>query len=111
MSGKKDLGVMLRVPSISFEGGVVGMVVKCASAVAPNLEAHASLCRVIRAHARVGDVDKGVRRDGSVASVVRATGITMALGPPNVGVILCGMKTRRGSRALEFVDVILSDVI
>jgi hypothetical protein len=111
MSGKKEFGVMLRAPSISFEGEVVGMVVSCASTVAPNLEAHASLRRVIRVHARVGDVDKGVRRDGGVASVGRTTGITMAMGPPNLGVILCGMKTCRGSRALEFVGLILFDVI
>jgi hypothetical protein len=39
MSGKKDLGVMLRAPSISFEGGVVGMVFTCAPATMPIPEA------------------------------------------------------------------------
>jgi hypothetical protein len=39
MSGKKDLGVMLHAPSISFEGGVVGMVFSCAPAATPIPEA------------------------------------------------------------------------
>jgi hypothetical protein len=47
MFGKKELGVMLRFPSISFEGGEAGMVVSCASVVAPNPKAHDSLRRVI----------------------------------------------------------------
>jgi hypothetical protein len=47
MSEKKELGVMLCAPSISFEGGVVEMVVSCASEVALDLKAHASIHRVI----------------------------------------------------------------
>jgi hypothetical protein len=102
---------MLRAPSISFEGGMVGMVVSCAPAVAPILGAHASLRRVIRVHARVGEVDKGVRRNKGMASVGEATGITTALGPPDVGAILHGMKTCRNSPALEFVGVILTGAV
>ena len=43
MSEKKELGVVLRTPSISFEGGVVGMVIGGAFKVMPVLEALASL--------------------------------------------------------------------
>jgi hypothetical protein len=44
--------------------------------------------RVIRVHTRVGDMDRGVRRDKGVASVGRATGVAMVLGLPNAGAIL-----------------------
>jgi hypothetical protein len=44
------------------------------------------------------DMDKRVRRDGGVALVVRATGVTMSLGSHDVGAILHGMKTNQGSR-------------
>jgi hypothetical protein len=97
---------MLRAPSISFEGGVVEMVVSCASEVALDLEAHASLHRVIRVHARLGDVGKGVRRGGGVASVGRAAGVTTSLGSPDVGAILCGTKIHQSSRTLEFIGEI-----
>jgi hypothetical protein len=35
----------------------------------------------------------------------------MALGPPDVGTILHGMETRRGSHGLKFVGVILASVV
>jgi hypothetical protein len=87
------------------------MVVNCASTVAPILGVHASLRRVIQVHARQGNVDKGVHRDRGMASVDRATGITTALGSPDVGANLCGMKTCCGSRALDFVGVILAGAV
>ena len=87
------------------------MVVSCAPAVAPILGAHASLRRVIRVHARVCKVDKGVQRNKGVASVGEATGITMTLGLLDVGAILHGMKTCHDSRALEFVGIILAGVV
>jgi hypothetical protein len=94
MSEKKELGVVLRIPSISFEGEVVGMVVSGAFGVAPDPEAHASLCRVIRVHARVGDMDSRVRRVESGASVGQAIGAATSLGSTNLGMILRGAKTR-----------------
>jgi hypothetical protein len=89
MSGKKELGVVLRTPSISFDCAVVRMVVDGAFGVTLVPKVHASLCRVIQVHARVGDVDNGVRRVGGEDSVGRATSITMPLGPPYFGMILC----------------------
>jgi hypothetical protein len=53
-------------------------------------------------------VDKGVRRDRGAASVGRATCITTTLGPPDAGAILCGVEVCRGSRALEFISVVLA---
>jgi hypothetical protein len=44
MSGKKEPGVVLHAPSISFEGRVVEMVVSGAFGVVLDPEAHASLC-------------------------------------------------------------------
>jgi hypothetical protein len=90
--GENELGVVMHTPSISFDDGVVGMVVGGAFGIALVPEAHASLHRVIRGHAWVGDV-------GGEDSVGRATGFTMPLGPPDFGAILRGMKTRRGSPA------------
>jgi hypothetical protein len=43
MSGKKEPGVVLHAPSISFEGRVVEMVVSGAFGVLLDPEAHASL--------------------------------------------------------------------
>jgi hypothetical protein len=34
----------------------------------------------------------------------------MTLGPPDVGTILRGVETCRGSRALEFIDAVLARV-
>ena len=59
----------------------------------------------------MGDVGKGVRRGGGVASVGRAAGVTTSLGSPNVGAILCGTKIHQGSRTLEFVGEILAGVV
>jgi hypothetical protein len=39
--------------------------------------------RVIWVHTRVGDEDKGVRRDKGAASVGLATCVVMVLGPPD----------------------------
>lgn len=69
MSGKKEQGVMLRTPSFSFEGGVVGRVVGGTFGVAPDPVVLASLRRVIRVHARVGNMDNRVHRVESGASV------------------------------------------
>jgi hypothetical protein len=66
---RKELGMVLRTPSISFEGGVVEMAVGGAFGVVPVREAHASLRRVIRVHARVGNVDNRVRWAGGEDSV------------------------------------------
>jgi hypothetical protein len=71
-------------------------------------EAHASLCRVIRVHARVGDVGNGVRLVGSKASVGRAKSAATSLGPPNFGSILRGTKTCRVSHGLEPASGILA---
>jgi hypothetical protein len=87
MSRKKELGVVLHTPSISFEGGVVRMVVGGAFGVAPVLEAHASLRRVIRVHARVGDVDNRVHHARGEDFVGRAIGIATPLGPSDFGSI------------------------
>jgi hypothetical protein len=48
---------------------------------------------------------------GGMASVGQATCVTTALGPRNVGAISRVMKTRRGSRTLEFVGVILAGAV
>jgi hypothetical protein len=56
-------------------------------------------------------MDKGVHRDRGVASIGRATGFTMGMGPPDIGMTLRGMKTSRGSRALKFVCIILAGVV
>lgn len=69
LSEKKEFGVMLRAPTISFEGAVIGVVIGCAPTAMPVPEAPASLCLVIRVHALVGDVDMGVRHDRRAASV------------------------------------------
>jgi hypothetical protein len=47
---------------------------------------------VIRVHTRVGDIEKGVRRDRGAASVGRATSASMVLGPPDVVAILRGAE-------------------
>jgi hypothetical protein len=61
---KKELGVVVCTPSISFEGGAVGMTTCGASRVVLGPEAFASLYRVIHVHTWVGEVDNRVCRDG-----------------------------------------------
>jgi hypothetical protein len=108
MSGKKELGAMLRAPTISFEGqsGQSGCRSCPCGYASPG--APASLRRVIRVHARVHDVDKGVCRDRGVASVSRAIGVTTTLVPIDVGAIPRGVETCRGSHALEFIGAVLA---
>jgi hypothetical protein len=105
MFGKKKDWCDVSCSNISFEGGVVIGHAPVAVLV-PG--APASLRRV---HARVGDVDKGVCLDTGAATVDRATGITTFLGPPDVGAILLEVETYRGSRALEFIGIVLAGVV
>jgi hypothetical protein len=86
MFGKKELGVVLRTSSISFEGRVVEMVVSGACGVTLDPEAHASHHQVIRVHTRVGDMDSGVHRVESRTSVGRATSVATFLGLTDFGV-------------------------
>ena len=55
-------------------------------------------------------MDKGVRRDRSAASVGRAIGATMVLGPHDAGAILRGAEACRDPHALEFVCEVLAGV-
>jgi hypothetical protein len=53
----------------------------------------------------------GIRRDKGAASVGRATCVIAKLGPPDVGAILREAETCRGSRALEFIDIVLAGAV
>jgi hypothetical protein len=91
-SGKKELGSMSCAPAVSHVSGAARTVVVLVPAATPVTRLLASFCRVIRVHTRVGDVDKGVRRDRGAASVGRPTGAAMAPGPTDGGTILCGAE-------------------
>ena len=67
---------------------VIGLVLVATPVSRPSASFH----RVIRVHTRVGDVDRGDRRDKGVALVARATCVVMALGSPDVGAILHGAE-------------------
>jgi hypothetical protein len=67
---------------------VIGLVPVATPVPGPSTSFH----RVIWVHTRVGDVDRGDRRDRSAALVGRATCVVMALGPPDVGAILHGAE-------------------
>jgi hypothetical protein len=55
-------------------------------------------------------VDKRVCRGRGAASADRVIGVTMVLGPPDVGAILHGAEAYRDPHALEFVGVGLAIV-
>ena len=48
----------------------------------------------------------GVCRERGAALVGRAIGVKTTLNPPDVGAILRGTKTCRGSRDLEFIGIV-----
>lgn len=109
-SRKKELGAVLHGPAISLENRAVGTIVGRVPAAMLVSRLFASFCQLIRVHARVGDVDKGVHRDRGAALVGQATGATMVLGPHDAGAILRGAEACRDPRALEFVCAVLADV-
>ena len=83
---------MSRAPVVSHVSEAAETVVDLVPAAIPVLGLPACFRRVIWVHTRVGDVDKGVRRDRGDALVDQAIGAAMALCPPNIGVILRGAE-------------------
>jgi hypothetical protein len=66
---KKELGVVSRASTVSHVSRAARTVAGVAPAASLVTRLSTPFCRVIRVHTRVGDVDRGVRRDMGAALV------------------------------------------